>query len=102
LCDVLGRKVFLYFDLFCFFLGSVLGANAKSFIWLVVARGFQGAGHGGLQQVGHVIVSDIVSLRERAKYAGVMGASFGIASIAGPLVGGILTTHANWRWCFWM
>jgi EmrB/QacA subfamily drug resistance transporter len=69
---------------------------------LIVARAVQGLGGGGLMILSQAIIADIVPVRERSKYMGVMGGVFGISAVAGPLLGGWFTESAHWRWAFWL
>jgi MFS family permease len=102
LSDIIGRKVLLHSGLLIFLVGSVLCATAQSFLWLVLGRGVQGAGHGALTGISLIIISDIVSLEDRGKYMGFVGITLAVASVIGPVIGGAFTTHVTWRWCFWM
>ncbi|UQE75399.1 MFS transporter [Gordonia sp. PP30] len=100
--DLYGRRWPFLFSIAVFVLGSLGSALAESFWMLVAARTFQGLGAGGLVILSQAIVADIVSARDRGKYMGPMGAIFGIASVAGPLLGGWFTEGPGWRWCFWL
>jgi len=68
---------------------------------LIITRGIQGLGAGGLMTLAFTIISDVVSPRERGRYQGLFGAVFGVASVAGPLVGGYFAEH-DWRWIFYI
>ncbi|KAL5523984.1 hypothetical protein ACEPAG_8157 [Sanghuangporus baumii] len=100
--DTIGRKPILFFSIGVFLFGSALCGAAQSFIWLARCRGVQGIGAGGCMQMTMITMSDITSLQERSRYIGLMGATMGIASVIGPLLGGALTDHASWRWCIWI
>jgi EmrB/QacA subfamily drug resistance transporter len=101
-CDVLGRRNLFLVAIALFTLASVGCAFATDFWMFVVFRALQGLGGGGLMILSQAIIADIVPAKERGKYMGPMGALFGIAAVIGPLLGGLFTEHADWRWCFWI
>ncbi|MER5458840.1 MDR family MFS transporter [Micromonospora sp. NPDC002389] len=101
MADLYGRRPVFLFSIGTFLLGSLLAGLSQDMTQLIVTRGVQGLGAGGLITLAFTIISDVVSPRERGRYQGVFGAVFGIASVAGPLVGGYFA-ETNWRWIFYL
>ncbi len=85
-----------------FLVGSALCGLAGSMTELIAFRAVQGLGAGGLIVLVQATVGDIVSPRERGRYQGLFGAVFGVASVAGPLLGGVIVEHLSWRWIFYV
>lgn len=102
LSDIYGRKPLYMTGIVVFAAGSALSGLAPNFWFLVFARFIQGAGMGFIMPLSQAIIGDIISPRERGRYQGMMGASFGLASIVGPAAGGFITDHFTWRWLFFV
>ncbi len=99
--DLIGRRPVFLFAIGAFLAGSLLAGLSQNMTELIVFRGLQGLGAGGLMTLAFTIISDVVTPRERGRYQGLFGAVFGISSVAGPLVGGYFAEH-NWRWIFYL
>ena len=102
LSDQLGRKGIFQFAIVVFLVGSVLSGLSQNMGELIAFRGIQGLGAGGLMAMAFTIIADVVSPRERGRYQGYFGATFALASIAGPLLGGVFTEQLSWRWIFYI
>jgi EmrB/QacA subfamily drug resistance transporter len=100
--DLYGRKRVLQSALALFLVGSALCGLAQGMSELIAFRAIQGLGGGGLMVSAQAAIGDVVPPRERGKWSGLFGAVFGVSSVAGPLIGGFLTSHTSWRWIFYV
>jgi EmrB/QacA subfamily drug resistance transporter len=100
--DLLGRKRVLQSAVLLFLAGSALCGLSQSMTELIAFRAVQGLGAGGLIVLVQATVGDVVSPRERGRYQGLFGAVFGVSSVAGPLLGGLLVEHVSWRAIFYV
>ncbi|MGI5419206.1 MFS transporter [Actinomadura luteofluorescens] len=104
LSDIAGRKLMFQTALIIFVAASVGAGLSQNIGQLIAARAFQGLGVGGLSALAQVILGDVVEPRQRGRYAGFMGAVFGVSTVAGPLLGGFIVDadSLGWRWCFYV
>ncbi len=100
--DLYGRRPLFIAAIVTFLAGSVLSALAQNIEQLIGFRAVQGLGAGGLMSLAFATIGDVIPPRERGKYMGYFGAVFGLSSVAGPLLGGLLTDGPGWRWIFWI
>ncbi|MGN6377476.1 MAG: MFS transporter [Gaiellales bacterium] len=97
-----GRKRLLEVSLGLFLVASALCGTAQDIAFLIVVRTVQGAAAGGLMTLAMAAVGDLVDPRQRARYQGYIAATFAVATVAGPLIGGLLVDSAGWRWVFYV
>lgn len=106
--DLYGRRPVFQFAIITFLIGSFAAGASTSMEQLIAFRAVQGLGAGGLMSLTFVIIGDIISPRERGKYQGYFGGVWGLSSVAGPLLGGYFSDHAQilgvsgWRWIFYI
>lgn len=102
LSDLYGRKIMFQAAIGIFLLTSLAAGFAQNMAQLVGFRAAMGLGVGGLMALSQAIIGDVVSPRDRGRYQGYIGSVFGLATVAGPLLGGFLVEHLSWRWTFWV
>jgi len=102
LSDIYGRKNVLIVGIITFVITSVMCGFATNMFELIIFRGFQGIGGGILISLPFIVVGEIFSPRERAKYMGILASVFGLADVLGPILGGVITDTFGWRWVFFI
>ncbi len=100
--DLYGRKRVFQAAIVFFVIGSVLCGLSQSMAMLVGSRALQGIGGGAITVTASALIGEVVPLRERGRYQGILGAVFGVTTVIGPLLGGYFTDYLTWRWAFWV
>ena len=102
LADLFSKKILVQIALVIFVVASAVAGLSQNMETLISMRVLQGIGGGGLTALAQVIMATMISPRERGKYSGYLGATFALATVGGPLIGGVLTEHLSWHWCFYV
>jgi EmrB/QacA subfamily drug resistance transporter len=100
--DLYGRKVFFQAAIVIFLVGSALCGASQTMAELILFRAVQGLGGGGLIVGAQSIIGDVIPPRDRGRYQGLFGAVFGVTSVIGPLIGGLIVDNLTWRWVFYV
>ncbi len=102
LSDIYGRRVLFFVAIGIFLAGSALCGAAESMAQIIAFRALQGLGAGGLLVLAQAAIGDVVSPRDRPRYQGLFTGTFALGSVAGPLLGGVITSALSWRWVFYV
>ena len=102
LSDLYGRRKLYVFAMVLFLAGSILCGRAVTMTELILARGLQGVGAGGIMPLAFILIGEMFTLEQRAKMQGLFSGVWGVSSIAGPLLGGFLVDQFSWRWVFYI
>ncbi|MFD4275190.1 DHA2 family efflux MFS transporter permease subunit [Streptomyces cyaneofuscatus] len=104
LSDLFSKKLLVQIALIIYVLGSVVAGLSTSSGMLIACRVVQGIGVGGLSALAQIVMAAMIAPRERGRYSGYLGAVFAVATVGGPLLGGVITDTSwmGWRWCFYV
>jgi EmrB/QacA subfamily drug resistance transporter len=102
LSDIYGRRMLFFVAIVIFLAGSLLCGAARSMGQIIAFRAIQGLGAGGLLVLAQAAIGDVVSPRDRPRYQGLFTGTFALSSVAGPLLGGLITQALSWRWVFYV
>ncbi|MFE9814009.1 DHA2 family efflux MFS transporter permease subunit [Streptomyces sp. NBC_00236] len=104
LADLFSKKLLVQIALVIYVAGSVVAGLSNSAGMLIVCRVVQGIGVGGLSALAQIVMAAMIAPRERGRYSGYLGAVFAVATVGGPLLGGVITDTSwmGWRWCFYV
>jgi EmrB/QacA subfamily drug resistance transporter len=100
--NIFGRRSLTLLSVLLFMLGSGIAAGASNVAMMLAGRTIQGVGGGGISTMSEIVICDLVSLRERGKYAGLIGSVWAIGAVIGPILGGVFTESVSWKWIFWL
>ncbi|KAM5451832.1 hypothetical protein MaudCBS49596_003660 [Microsporum audouinii] len=100
--NIFGRKPIILIALTFFFVGTLVSGLSQNFTQMLVGRSIQGVGGGGLIALTEIVVTDIVPMRERGKYFGILSSMWSLGSVLGPVLGGGFSQNVSWRWIFYI
>ncbi|KAJ5183794.1 hypothetical protein N7492_001410 [Penicillium capsulatum] len=100
--NIFGRRPMIIIALIFFCVGAIVAAVAKDFTYMLVGRSIQGVGGGGIIALSEVIITDLIPLRWRGQYFGILSAMWSVGSVTGPILGGGFSENVTWRWIFYI